>query len=189
MVVNAPRGPVQSPQDQFEVFYIDYGNQEVVPYSNLRPVDSSVADTPALAQLCTLAFIKVPSLEEEFGQEAAEYFSEITINNSKELKAVVEERDASGGKTKGQGTGPIFSVTLSDAENEDSINAAMLKEGLARLEKRRRLDPKDRQLIFENLETCQAEAKLQRRMMWQYGDVESDDEELPTPVKKAAGRR
>jgi len=28
MVVNSPRGPVESPTDMFEVFYIDYGNQE-----------------------------------------------------------------------------------------------------------------------------------------------------------------
>ncbi|KAF7833594.1 ribonuclease TUDOR 1-like [Senna tora] len=59
MIVNAPRGPVESPKDKFEVFYIDYGNQEEVTYSQLRPIFPSVSATPGLAQLCSLAYIKV----------------------------------------------------------------------------------------------------------------------------------
>ncbi|XP_057970333.1 ribonuclease TUDOR 1-like [Malania oleifera] len=189
MIVNAPRGAVESPHDKFEVFYIDYGNQEAVPYSELRPLDPSVSSAAAIAQLCSLAFIKVPSLEEDFGQEAAEFLSEITLNSSKELRAVVEERDTSGGKVKGQGTGTILFVTLSGVENEDSINAAMLKEGLARLEKRKRWDLKERQLALDNLESFQEEARLSRRGMWQYGDIQSDEEDAAPPARKAGARR
>ncbi|EXB79410.1 nuclease domain-containing protein 1 [Morus notabilis] len=189
MIVNAPRGAVESPKDQFEVFYIDYGNQEVVPYSHLRPIDPSVSAAPGLAQLCNLAYIKVPSVEEDFGQEAALYLSEQTLSKPTEFRAMVEERDASGGKAKGQGTGPIISVTLVAVDAEISINAAMLQEGLARLEKRRRWGSKDKQLAFENLEKFQEEARTDRRGMWCYGDVQSDDEDTAPPVRKAAGRR
>ena len=126
-IVNAPRGAVESTKDKFEVFYIDYGNQETVPYSRLRPLDPSVSSAPGLAQLCSLAYIKVPSLEEDFGQEAAEYLSECTLNSSKELRAMVEERDTSGGKVKGQGTGTVLVVTLVDVEAGSSVNAAMLQ--------------------------------------------------------------
>ena len=125
-IVNGPRS-VESPNDKFEVFYIDYGNQEVVPYSRLRPVDPSVSSSPALAQLCSLAFIKVPSVEDDFGQEAAEYLSECLLSSSKQFRAMIEERDASGGKAKGQGTGNVLIVTLVDAETESSINATMLE--------------------------------------------------------------
>jgi staphylococcal nuclease domain-containing protein 1 len=118
---------VESPKDKFEVFYIDYGNQEVVSYSQLRPLDPSVSSAPGLAQLCSLAYIKVPSLEEDFGQESAEYLSEHTLNSSKEFRAKVEERDTSGGKVKGQGTGTIVIVTLVAVDAETSINAAMLQ--------------------------------------------------------------
>lgn len=111
----------------FEVFYIDYGNQEAVAYSQLRPVDPSVSAAPGLAQLCSLAYIKIPNLEEDFGQEAAEYLSELTLNSGKEFRAKVEEKDTSGGKVKQQGTGTILAVTLVAVDAEISVNAAMLQ--------------------------------------------------------------
>jgi len=111
----------------FEVFYIDYGNQEAVPYSQLRPVDPSVSAAPGLAQLCSLAYIKIPNLEEDFGQEAAEYLSELTLNSGKEFRAKVEEKDSSGGKVRGQGTGTILGVTLVAVDADISVNAAILQ--------------------------------------------------------------
>ncbi|KAH1074755.1 hypothetical protein J1N35_027083 [Gossypium stocksii] len=191
LIVNAPRGGVQSSNDRFEVFYLDYGNQELVPYSQLRPIDASLSATPGLAQLCSLAFLKVPSLDDEFGTEAAQFLSEQTLGSSLQFKAVIEERDTSGGKVKGQGTGTCLVVTLFTEDPEDSINAAMLKDGLARLEKRKKWESKERKLMLNKLEECQEEAKTGRRGMWQYGDVESDDEDLLLPVaaKKTGGRR
>ncbi|KAM2075632.1 hypothetical protein ACFX1T_038489 [Malus domestica] len=185
MIVNAPRGAVESPKDKFEVFYIDYGNQEVVPYSQIRPLDPSVSSAPGLAQLCSLAYVKVPALEEDFGQEAAEYLSEHTLNSANEFRAMIEERDLSGGKVKGQGTGPVLLVTLVAVDAEISVNAAMLQEGLARLEKMKKRETKERKTAIENLEKFQEEARTDRRGMWRYGDIQSDDEDVP-PVRKAA---
>ncbi|TKY60512.1 Staphylococcal nuclease domain-containing protein 1 [Spatholobus suberectus] len=189
MIVNGPRGPVESPNDVFEVFYIDYGNQEEVPFSQLRPLDPSVSAAPGLAQLCSLAYVKVPNLEEDFGQEAAEYLSELILNSGKEFRAKVEERDTSGGKAKGQGTGTVLAVTLVAVDAEISVNAAMLQEGLARLEKRNRWDRKERQQALDNLEMFQGEARTSRRGMWQYGDIQSDDEDTAPPARKAGGRK
>nr|GMC75257.1 staphylococcal nuclease domain-containing protein 1-like [Ipomoea batatas] len=187
MIVNAPRGAVESLNDKFEVFYIDYGNQEVVPYSQLRPADASVSSASGLAQLCSLAFIKVPGLEDDYGQDAAIHLSELVLNAPKEFKAVIEEKDTSGGKVKGQGTGTVFMVTLVDPEADVSINAMLLKDGLARLEKRRRWIPKE---SLEELEKAHKEAREKRRGMWEYGDVDSDDEESAAPpARKAAGKR
>ncbi|PKA54817.1 hypothetical protein AXF42_Ash000652 [Apostasia shenzhenica] len=191
LIVNGPRGPVESLNDNFVVFYIDYGNQETVSYNRLRPVDPTVASSPGLAQLCKLAYIKVPDLDDDFGQEAAEYLSECTLNISKEFRAMVEDQDASGGKVKGQGTGNILIVTLVDVEAETSVNAAMLQEGLARLERRRRWDKKERQAALDNLEEFQTKAKRERLKMWQYGDVQSDEDEdsAPPAARKSGSRR
>ena len=109
------------------MFYIDYGNQETVPYSAVRPIEPSVSSAPGLAQLCRLAYIKVPSLEDDFGPEAGEYLHTVTLGSGKEFKAVVEERDTSGGKVKGQGTGTELAVTLIAVDDEISVNAAMLQ--------------------------------------------------------------
>ena len=79
-----------------------------------------------MAQLCRLAYIKVPDLEDDFGVEAAEYLSECTLSSLKEFKAIVEDRDTSGEKVKGQGTGLILIVSLVDSEAETSMNAALL---------------------------------------------------------------
>lgn len=190
MVVNGPRGDVQSSKDNFEVFYIDYGNQETVTYSQLRPADPSVSSAPGLAQLCQLAYLKVPSLDEDYGQEAAVHLSESTLAEPKEFKAVIEERDTSGGKVKGQGTGNVLLVTLIDEKADTSINANMLKAGVARLEKRRRWEPKDKQVVLDELEKYQAEARTKRYGMWEYGDIQSDEEDNPLPsAKKTAGKR
>ncbi|XAR50415.1 Micrococcal nuclease [Bertholletia excelsa] len=189
MIVNAPRGAVESPKDKFEVFYIDYGNQEVIPYGQLRPLDPSVSAAAGLAQLCSLAYIKVPSLEEDYGQEAAVRLNEHTLNGPNEFRAIIEDRDTSGGKVKGQGTGTVLMVTLIDTQTNSSVNAALLKEGLARLEKRRRWEPKDRQVALDELEKFQSEARHQRIGMWEYGDRDSDEEDSAPPIRKAAGKR
>eukprot|EP01018_Ginkgo_biloba_P017900 Gb_32409 [translate_table: standard] len=187
MVVTVPRpGAIASPTDEFEVFYIDYGNQETVPYSKLRPLDPSVSSAPGLAQLCSLAYIKVPGLEEDFGHDAAEFLSDCTLRSSKDLMAMVEERDTSGGKVKGQGTGTVLIVTLVDVESGTSINATMLQEGLARLERKKKWDTKERQSALDNLEEHQEKARQGRWNIWQYGDVQSDEEEAPA---RRGGRR
>ncbi|XP_024973253.1 ribonuclease TUDOR 1-like [Cynara cardunculus var. scolymus] len=190
MIVTAPRGGVQSAKDRFEVFYIDYGNQEVVAYNNLRPLDPSVSSAPGIAQLCSLVYLKVPTLDEDYGQEAAMLLSDTTLNGPKEFRAVIEEKDTSGGKVKGQGTGNVLLVTLIDDESGKSVNAMMLKEGVARLEKRRRWEPKEKQEAMNELEKHQSEAHRQRLGMWEYGDIQSDDDENPPPIKKTgAGKR
>ncbi|KAJ3678211.1 hypothetical protein LUZ60_002014 [Juncus effusus] len=189
MVVNGPRS-VSSLNDKFEVFYIDYGNQETVPYSHLRPIDPSLGPAvPGLAQLCSLAYIKVPDLSEDFGEEAAAYLSECTLNASKEFRAMVEEKDTTGGKTKGQGTGTVLYLTLVDVEAGSSINAAMLQEGLAKMERRKKWDSRERKTALDNLEEFQEKAKKERLGIWQYGDVQSDDEESGPPARKPVGSR
>nr|GFD03154.1 staphylococcal nuclease domain-containing protein 1-like [Tanacetum cinerariifolium] len=66
----------------------------------------------------------------------------------------------------------------------------MTQAGVARLEKRRRWEPKDKQLVLDELEKFQAEARTNRLGMWEYGDIQSDDEENPLPsAKKTAGKR
>ncbi|KAI5084373.1 hypothetical protein GOP47_0000542 [Adiantum capillus-veneris] len=181
MVVNAPWQSAS--KDGYEVFYIDYGNQEKVPLSKLRPLDSSISfGTPGLALLLNLAYVRIPELEEDYGQEGAEYLS--SMIGDKVFMAKVMEKDTSGGKVKGQGTGTKLSVFLYDVEPGKSINSLMLQAGYARVVKKNRWDPKEKQEELEKLAEFQETARKQRLNIWQYGDIESDEEDT-APARPA----
>ncbi|CAI5976211.1 unnamed protein product [Closterium sp. NIES-64] len=187
MVVTAPADPTPARTSEYTVFYIDYGNQETLPFARLRPLDNPTvspssfprgkSDGLGLAQLCRLAHVKVPRLEEDFGQEAAEEVQGLT--GGKTLLARVEERDASAGtKVKGQGSGVCWVVTLVDSETSTSVNASLLQAGLARLEKRRGgVRNPALAAVLEGLKERQEMARQSRLHIWQYGDVDSDDED------------
>lgn len=64
-----------------------------------------------------------------------------------------------------------------------------LQEGLARLERKKRWDTKERQTALENLEEHQKTATESRLGIWQYGHVDSDDEESVPQLRKVGGRR
>ena len=81
--------------------------------------------TPGLALLFSLAYVRIPELEDDYGQEAAEYLS--SLIGERVFMAKVIEKDTSGGKVKGQGTGTKLSVILYEAEPTESINILMLE--------------------------------------------------------------
>lgn len=62
-----------------------------------------------------------------------------------------------------------------------------MQYGLARLEKRRKWESKERREAMDELEEFQAEARLKRRGIWEYGDIQSDDEDSAPPIRKVAG--
>lgn len=69
-----------------------------------------------------LPIFKVPSLKEDFGPEEEKYLHTVTLGNSKDFNALIEEKDTYGG----QGTGTEIDVTLTAVVNEISVNFAML---------------------------------------------------------------
>ena len=72
-----------------------------------------------------------------------------------------------------------------DDGSVQSVNAKMVSAGLARLERWVRKDPAAKVLV--NAET---RARRDRVGMWEYGDVDSDDEEEERPKAPGAwGRR
>lgn len=125
-IVSEHQGAVEP---EFLVYYIDYGNQEFVPYSHLKHADDSISSIPPRAKLCSLAFITVPNLDDDLGEQAAEYLSGLLLHNQREFIATIEERCNGGAKMEGQGTGEVLMVTLvdGDVDTEISINGAMLE--------------------------------------------------------------
>ncbi|CAL5017202.1 unnamed protein product [Urochloa decumbens] len=191
MIVSEREGLMER---EFLVFYIDYGNQEIVTYSRLRPLpaNQSTSLIPPLAKLFRLAFITVPNITDNIGEQAARYLSMVLLDNEKEFKATVEERDTKESKQEGHGNGEVLVVTLFDEDAESSINAAMLENGFAEIERNRLVSWGNRAAI-KNLEKFQEHAKKEHRGIWRVrnvgvpdksaNDTNADDEDLLAPAR------
>eukprot|EP00898_Chlorokybus_atmophyticus_P005051 jgi/Chlat1/5547/Chrsp369S00840 len=155
---------------KYEVFYLDYGNRETLAFSRLRPleVSANLGAVPQQAQLCQLAFLKVPKLDEDFGMDAANLFGRLVAG--KELTACVEEVDRTGGKQ-----GSKLMVTLVVPGLQETVNIALLKNGLARLEKARGTGWRAQEI--KKLLEHQDQARQSRLNLWQYGDIDSEEDE------------
>mmetsp|Transcript_31827 Transcript_31827/g.38496 ORF Transcript_31827/g.38496 Transcript_31827/m.38496 type:complete len:905 (-) Transcript_31827:461-3175(-) len=152
------------------VTYVDFGNSETLPLSRVDQMDASVdaSATPPLAQLVSLAYLKVPVIEDELGSEAAEYLASIVLE--RKLKCTVEERE------KGEKRSPDkVLVSLADPTTDASVSGAMVSEGLARVQ---RIRSRRSAQVIEALKEDQESARKERLGMWQYGDADSDDERM-----------
>lgn len=140
------------------VFYIDYGNREVVNVTRCAILPSSFnAEKPYATEYC-LACVVFPN-DEDYREDAVRALKEDILN--KTLLLNVEIR------------GPVPAVTLSDPAKSDSdIGKALITEGLllANLQRDRRLTK-----LIEEYEAAQEVAKKNRMNLWQHGDIRDDD--------------
>jgi len=171
------------PSKQYQVFYMDFGNREKVSASSISPIPLSVKSAAPLAVACRLAFVKSPSLEEDYGVESAEMLHSL-IGSGQILAGRVEERtsDIVQGKKPEQ----ILHVALVDPQTNQNISLEMVRNGLARLD--RRVAAKQRNGdALETLKEEEEQARKNHVNMWQYGDIGSDDED--GPPRAAWGRK
>eukprot|EP00824_Muranothrix_gubernata_P019686 TRINITY_DN3956_c2_g1_i1.p1 TRINITY_DN3956_c2_g1~~TRINITY_DN3956_c2_g1_i1.p1 ORF type:complete len:934 (+),score=250.11 TRINITY_DN3956_c2_g1_i1:151-2952(+) len=159
-------------ENKWRVLFVDYGNTEVVLQSSLRPLPDDVRVLPPQAIECFLAFVKVPSLDEEFGEEAGHFLNDLAWN--KPLTARVAYRD-----------GDKVFVRL--FEGDTDLVQKMAEEGLARMLNIRRI-PKRIEEKLTDLRTAESKARGARLRLWQYGDVcddEADEGDYPSLVFKS----
>jgi staphylococcal nuclease domain-containing protein 1 len=155
-----------------EVLYIDYGNSEVLPWTDLRPLGKDSFGVTALKPQATdamLSFCQLPG-SAEYLDDAIAWLARET--DGKQLVASVDFVDRDGG----------LCVTLFDAGRservEESLNAELVGEGLAMVP--RKLKPWEvgrvGEQVLARLREREKEAKEERRGMWEYGDLTGDDE-------------
>lgn len=148
--------------DQFLVYYIDYGNSEVVAKNQMRalPANCQLSDLPAQAQEATLAYIKCPTLSEEHGPEAADY-----------LKYLVWEKPLIASIYWTEGS--VAHIVLGDPSTSTDINGELLRAGFARVPRVRGV----RNPVLGKMREFEEQARSQRLGIWQYGDIIDSDEE------------
>ncbi|CAM9394274.1 unnamed protein product [Choristocarpus tenellus] len=149
------------------VQYIDHGNSATVSMSKLRPLDSSYFAFRPQARACVLAFTRVPSLEDEFGRDAAMALNEMAWG--KDLLGRALGRDEEG----------RLMMAVYDGEDTESLNEALVSQGLARVSKTANQEAKSQLAkdLVSRLRESQEVAHKSRVAMWRYGDCESDGED------------
>ena len=153
-----------------EVVYVDYGNSEMLAWSELRPLGKDTFGVAALKPQATdavLSFCQLPGSAEYLG-DAIEWLARET--DGKQLVASVDFIDKDN----------VLAVTLYDAGKsekvDDSLNAELVAEGLAMAP--RKLRPWEKaagDAVLARLKEREHEAKEERRGMWEYGDLTADD--------------
>ncbi|XP_068621678.1 staphylococcal nuclease domain-containing protein 1 [Battus philenor] len=139
------------------VFYIDYGNREVLSFSRLAPLPPGSEVEPPFVSEYILSCIKFPT-DADDRMEAVRAFSMDTLN--KKLLLNVESR----------GVPPA--VTLVDMATSADIGKNLIKEGLVLMEYTR--EHRLAGLISE-YRAAQELAKSSRLNLWRHGDITDDD--------------
>uniref|UniRef100_A0A7S2UEN5 TNase-like domain-containing protein n=1 Tax=Attheya septentrionalis TaxID=420275 RepID=A0A7S2UEN5_9STRA len=159
-----------------KVLYLDHGNVGMVSAAaQLRPLDPPLSTDriPAVAKEAQLALIKVRSLDDDEGVEAARMLQQLCWGKNLTARIHCEVE----GK---------LVVTLSDAmDPTPTVNERLVSAGLARAPK-----PMDVEMVTskmsdgqsivslaDDLKAAQDDARKSRIGMWRYGDVGDEDEE------------
>ena len=154
-----------------EVMFLDYGNSETLPWTELRPLTQpqfGLQKLKAQASDAQLSFLQFPN-SKEYLADAVRFLEDRTAG--KQLVARVDMTEKEGA---------VIWTTLFDTEDEGgvdaSINAEVVAEGLATVAGRGkgRGWEKERETVLEALRKKEAEAREERRGVWEYGDLTED---------------
>lgn len=151
-----------------EVVYVDYGNSEKQPWSKLRPLSQPQFSPQKLrpqAVDAILSLLQLPN-NKEYLDDAIDYINHVTAD--KELVANVDF-------TAPEGT---LHVTLYDHKTSqnltDSLNAQIVEDGHAMVPTKLKGWERGFSDVLKALREKEADAKLKRLGMWEYGDLSED---------------
>ncbi|KAG0353570.1 hypothetical protein BG005_007157 [Podila minutissima] len=152
-----------------EVIYVDYGNSEVIPLTRVVPLPAQFSKLPQQAQEAVLSYVKVPTVKEDYGIEAANRFRDLVAGRN--LVGVVEQRE------HGVMHLTLYDPTISQ-DPDRSLNAEMVRDGLATVFTKTRYarHPSNQNLVAKFQESTSL-AKRERLNLFEYGDNTADDED------------
>ncbi|KAF6086860.1 staphylococcal nuclease and tudor domain containing 1 [Phyllostomus discolor] len=150
---------VESPA-KVHVFYIDYGNREILPSARLGtlPPAFSTRVLPAQATEYAFAFIQVPQ-DEDARTDAVDS----VVRDIQNTQCLLNVEHLSSGCPH---------VTLQFADSKGDVGLGLVKEGLVMVEVRKE---KQFQKVITEYLNAQESAKSARLNLWRYGDFRADD--------------
>nr|QBI71281.1 ebna2 binding protein P100 [Thermobia domestica] len=140
------------------VYYIDYGNREVVESSKCGTLPAGFATEKPYAHEYGLACVQLHN-DPEYKQDAIRGF--MSDVNNRTLQLNVEYR-----------AGGVPYASLRDSETKEDIAQNLIKDGLLLVENRRE---KRLQKLIEEYKAAQETAKKNHAGIWEYGDITEDD--------------
>lgn len=105
-------------EKQIQVFFVDYGNTEVVSRSSIRSLPKEFKTLPRLALKCTLAGVKPK--DGQWSQRACEYFSNTVINATVNVHVAAKYNEDL-----------VVHLALEKAKGEHDVGALMCMAGFA----------------------------------------------------------
>ncbi|KAJ2928320.1 hypothetical protein H1R20_g8782, partial [Candolleomyces eurysporus] len=154
-----------------EVTFIDYGNQDTVSFSNIRPLDQKFRSLPGQAHDARLSFVKLPKPDSEYYPEAIDRFR--SLCEGRKLVANIDHRE-----------GPLLHLRLIDPTDPSTaqdplacINADLVAEGLASTDRKGCRYIQAYPQVVQKLRSAVNIAKRDRAGMFEFGDVEESDNE------------
>ncbi|XP_037023615.2 staphylococcal nuclease domain-containing protein 1 [Artibeus jamaicensis] len=150
---------VESPA-KVHVFYIDYGNREILPSTRLGslPPAFSTRVLPAQATEYAFAFIQVPQ-DEDARTDAVDS----VVRDIQNTQCLLNVEHLTSGCPH---------VTLQFADSKGDVGLGLVKEGLVMVEVRKE---KQFQKVITEYLNAQESAKSARLNLWRYGDFRADD--------------
>jgi hypothetical protein len=140
------------------------GNTETLPFSRLRPLPAEFKALEGQAKDATLSFVSLLDWRTEYGEDARARFSELC--EGQQLVANIDQRDPN-----------LLHLSLFDpndpaalSAHENSINVQLVREGLARIDKRSRFRAAYPNVV-KALDVAQQEARRTRAGAYELGDV------------------
>jgi staphylococcal nuclease domain-containing protein 1 len=161
---------------QASVLFVDYGNVATVPVkSHLRPLEMSLGTDriPSVAKEAVLALVVTRPVSNEHGMEAARMLQDLCWGKDLNIRTLAPNEE---GK---------MAVTVTTDGSDETINAQMIAEGLARAANAASVDALSSRMAASNsnsvaqlasdLNVAEAQARRSRHGMWRYGDVGDED--------------
>ncbi|KAL1745690.1 hypothetical protein HDZ31DRAFT_62896 [Schizophyllum fasciatum] len=152
-----------------EVTFIDYGNQDTVAFSNIRPLDPKFRSLPGQAHDARLSFVKLPAPDSEYHPEAVDRFR--ALCEGRKLIANIDQRE-----------GHLLHLRLIDPTDPQSaedplacINADLLRDGLATIDRKGCRYINAYPQVLKKLQQSINLAKRERLGMFEFGDIEDDE--------------
>lgn len=151
-----------------EVVYVDFGNSETLPWSDLRPLTQPQFSGQKLrpqAVDAVLSLCQFPT-SADYLEDAVNFVGDQAFD--RQLVANVDHVDNDG----------TLHVTLLDPavskSLDQSINADIIHEGMAMVPRKLKAWERASADTLEKLRSLEDEAKQERRGMWEYGDLTED---------------